>query len=193
MSIAIVALGIGVNAALFTIVRAVLLTPLPFKDSQSLVRLYEDTFDHKFPFNQSAAGMFAEWERQSHGFAGMAIRGDATYDLSGSEGQLPETVHAATFSSSMLPLLGVQPALGRNFSATDDTPSASGTVILSWGLWTRRFGGDRSVLGHSILLDASPYTVIGVMPSWFTYPDSTVQLWAARLDCSWRSASSGGS
>ena len=177
VSVVIIALGIGVNAALFTIVRTVLLTPLPFKDSQSLVRLYEDTFDHKFPFNQSAAGIFAEWERQSHGFVGMAISGDATYDLSGSEGQLPETVHAATFSSSMLPLLGVQPTLGRNFSATDDTPSASGTVILSWGLWKRRFGGDLSILGHSILLDASPYTVIGVMPSWFRYPDSTVQLW----------------
>jgi predicted permease len=77
----------------------------------------------------------------------------------------------------MLPVLGVQPALGRNFSAAEDSPSANGTALLSWNLWKRRFGGDPSVLGQTILLDARPYTVIGVMPSWFAYPYSTVQLW----------------
>ena len=77
----------------------------------------------------------------------------------------------------MLPVLGVQPALGRNFSATDDSPSANGTALLSWNLWKRRFGGNVSILGQTILLDARPYTVIGVMPSWFAYPYSTVQLW----------------
>jgi predicted permease len=70
-----------------------------------------------------------------------------------------------------------QPALGRNFSATDDSPSANGTALLSWNLWRRRFGGDVSIVGQTILLNARPYTVIGVMPSWFAYPYSTVQLW----------------
>lgn len=177
ISIVVIALGISVNAALFTVVRGVLLRPLPFRDSQALVRLYEDTLGDRFPFNRSAAGVFAEWEKQSHSFLGMAISSDADYNLSGTPGQLPETVHGATFSFSMLPLLGVQPALGRNFSAADDNPSANGTLLLGWGLWKRRFGGNPSILGQTILLNARPYTVIGVMPSWFAYPYSTVQLW----------------
>lgn len=177
VTIVVIALGIGVNAALFTVVRSVLLKPLPFANQQRLVRLYEDTLGHRWPHNQSAAGIFAEWKKQNHSFDDMAISGYAGYNLSGTQGQLPENVQAATFSSSMLTILGVQPAIGRNFSAADDSPSANGTVILSWNLWKRRFGGDPSILGQTILLDAQPYTVIGVMPSWFTFPYRPVQLW----------------
>lgn len=177
VSIVVIALGIGLNAALFTVVRGVLLRPLPFRDPQRLVRLYEYTLGGRFPFNRSAAGIFAEWEKQSHSFSGMAISNDVDYNLSGTEGQLPESIHAAIFSSSMLSVLGIRPALGRNFSAIDDSPSANGTALLSWSLWKRRFGGNPSILGQTILLDARPYTVIGVMPSWFDYPNSTVQLW----------------
>jgi predicted permease len=178
-SIVVIALGIGVNAALFTVVRSVLLRPLPFANPQRLVRLCERTLGDGFDFrcNQNAAGVFAEWEKQSRSFTGMAISGHASYNLSGTEGQLPEMVQAATFSSSMLPVLGVEPALGRNFSPTDDSPSANGTALLSWNLWRRRFGGNTSIVGQTILLNARPYTVIGVMPSWFAFPYSTVQLW----------------
>lgn len=179
VSILVIALGIGVNAALFTVVRGVLLKPLPFKDPQRLMRLYEDTFNHHFAHNQSAGGIFAEWQKQSHSFSGMAISRRAEYNLSGTQGQLPEVVPAASFSSNMLPLLGVQPALGRNFTAADDQQSANGTVILSWGLWKRRYGGDPSILNRTILLDAKPYTVIGIAPAWFAYPDSRVALWTA--------------
>ncbi|HET7346254.1 MAG TPA: ABC transporter permease, partial [Acidobacteriaceae bacterium] len=177
VSILVIALGIGVNAALFTVVRGVLLRPLPFRDPQQLLRLYEDTFNHRFSHNQSAGGIFAAWQKQSHSFTGMAISAYAGYNLSGTQGQLPEVVPAASFSWNMLPLLGVPPALGRNFTAADDQPSANGTVILSWGLWKRRYGGDPSILNRTILLDARPYTVIGVAPSWFAYPDSRVALW----------------
>jgi predicted permease len=179
VSIVVIALGIGVNTALFSVVRGVLLKPLPFADPQRLVRLYEDTFNHRFAYNSSAAGVFAEWEKQSHGFSGMAISRHAAYNLSSTGGQLPENVQASLFSASMLPVLGVEPALGRNFSAAEDSPSANGTVLLSWSLWQRRFGGERSIVGQTILLDGRGYTVIGVMPSWFTYPASTVQLWTA--------------
>jgi predicted permease len=179
VAILVIALGIGINAALFTVVRGVLLRPLPFQDPQRLVRLYEQIVGNgfDFPYNNDAGGIFAEWEKQSHGFTGMAIRGYAGYNLSGTQGQLPEAVTAATFSWQMLPLLGVEPALGRSFTANDDRPSASGTVILSWGLWKRRFGGDPSILNRTVLLDAKPYTVIGIMPAWFAYPSSRVQLW----------------
>ena len=175
----VIALGIGVNAALFTVVRSVLLKPLPFASPQELVRLYERTVGSgfSFPYNSNTAGIFAEWKKRNHSFSSIAISGHASYGLSGTQGQLPETVRAATFSSSMLPVLGVQPALGRNFSAADDSPSADGTALLSWNLWKRRFGGDPSIVGQTILLNARPYTVIGIMPSWFAYPYTTVQLW----------------
>ena len=77
----------------------------------------------------------------------------------------------------MLPTLGVEPALGRNFTADDDEPSANPTVLLSWGLWKRRFGGDPSIIDRTVLLDAKAYTVIGVMPASFAYPEAAIQLW----------------
>ena len=179
VSILVIALGIGANTALFSVVRGVLLKPLPFADSQRLVRLYEDTFNHQFAYNSSAAGIFAEWEKQNRSFSGLAISRHTAYNLSGTGGQLPENVQAALFSASMLPVLGVEPALGRNFLSSEDDPSANGTVLLSWSLWKRRFAGDPSIIGQTILLDGRGYTVIGVMPSWFAYPSSTVQLWTA--------------
>jgi putative ABC transport system permease protein len=177
IAILVMALGIGANVALFTIVRSVLLSPLPFEDPDRLVRLYEQSPDAKFAFNDSAGGVFAEWKIQSRSFSDLAICGDAHYNLSGSGEQLPEGVVAAAFSWNLLPTLGVQPALGRNFTADDDKPSANPTVLLSWGLWKRRFGGNPSVVNQTVLLDAKPYTVIGVMPAWFAFPDAIPQLW----------------
>ena len=177
IAILVIALGIGANVALFTIVRSVLLKPLPFADPDRLVRLYEISSDGKFPFNNNAAGMYAEWRRLNHTFTDMAIYGYAGYNLSGDGGQLPENVRAGTFSANLLPVLGIQPALGRNFTAADDQPSANPTVLLSWGLWKRRFGGNPNILNQTIVLDTRPYTVIGVMPPWFALPDPAVQLW----------------
>jgi len=173
----VMALGIGANVALFTIVRSVLLKPLPFKDPDQLLRLYEHSTFGGFPYNQSAGGVYAEWKKQSKSFSDLALFGYAGYNLSGSGGQLPENVRAATFSHDFLPTLGIQPAIGRNFTAADDQPSANATVILSWGLWKRRFGGNPAILGQTILLAAKPYTVIGVMPAWFALPNQAVQLW----------------
>ena len=173
----VMALGIGANVALFTIVRSVLLKPLPFRDPDRLVRLYEQTADGKSPYNICAPGVFAEWKKQSKSFSDLAISSYAGYSLSGEGGQLPETVRAATFSWNMLPTLGMQPALGRNFTAADDRPGANPTVLLSWGLWKRRFGGNAGIVNQTILLDAKPYTVVGVLPEWFGYPDPAIQLW----------------
>ena len=179
VAIVVIALGIGVNAALFTVVRNVLLKPLPFRDPHRLVRLYESTLDGRFPFNNSAGGVFAAWQKTSDSFTGMALTHYVNYNLSGTQGQLPEVVQASDVSWNLLPLLGVEPALGRNFSEADDQSSANGTVILSWGLWKRRFGGDPSILNRTILLNAKPYTVIGVMPAVFAYPSSAMQLWTS--------------
>jgi putative ABC transport system permease protein len=172
------ALGIGASTAMFTVVRSVLLRPLPFKDPTRLIRLYEHSADEKFAYNQVAAGVFAAWKNQSHSFSDLAIISvGAQYNLSGAGGQLPEKVRAAECSWSLFPTLGVEPAVGRTFAAADDQPSANATVVLSWSLWKRRFGGDSSIVNQMISLDAKSYTVIGVMPSWFTYPEQNVQLW----------------
>jgi predicted permease len=145
--------------------------------SGRLVRLYGQSPDDQYPWNNVAAGVFAEWKKLNTSFTDIALCGYASYNLSEAGQQLPESVRAATFSSNMLPMLGVQPALGRNFSADEDKPSANPTVLLSWGLWKRRFGGNPSIVNQDILLDGKPYTVIGVMPGWFSYPDAATQLW----------------
>ena len=177
LAVLVMALGIGANVALFTIVRAVLLNPLPFTEPSRLVKLYEYSSD-RFPYNDVAGGVFAAWQKDNHSFADLALLDSGlAFSLSEGGGQLPEKVNFGVCTWNLFPLLGVEPALGRSFAASDDRPSANATVMLTWGLWKRRFGGDRSVLGQTIELDAKPYTVIGVLPAWFTYPVQTVQLW----------------
>ncbi len=177
IAILVMALGIGANVALFTIVRSVLVKPLPFPDADQLIRFYERTPDDQYQWNDCAPGVLAEWKRLNRSFTDLALWGDAGYNLSDDGQQLPESVRAATFSWNMLPTLGVQPALGRNFLPDEDSPSANPTVLLSWGLWKRRYGGNPLIVNQSILLDGKSYTVIGVMPAWFSYPDAAIQLW----------------
>ncbi len=179
IAILVMALGIGANVALFTVVRSVILKPLPFKDPDRLLMLYEDSV--RTPgtpdYNPVAGGIYQEWKKQNHTFSDLALVGNTRVGLSGSSGQLPEKLYGALFSWDLLPTLGVRPALGRNFVQAEDSPSANGTVLLSWGLWKRRFGGNPAILNQSILIDAVPHTVIGVMPAWFDFPQPGVQLW----------------
>jgi predicted permease len=178
VAIVVMALGIGVNTALFTVVRCVLLKPLPFKDSGRLIQLYEQSRSGHRPYSYIAGGMYAAWKSQAPSVEQMAIYGTDSVNLSGSQGQLPERIRYAEGSWDLFPTLGVQPELGRLFTASDDSPQASGTVLLTHGLWIRRYSGDRNIIGKSILLDSKPYTVIGVLPAWFVYPDTRAQLWA---------------
>jgi len=179
VAIAIMALGIGANVTLFTIVHGVLLKPLPFQDPQHLVMLYESRLhDGDVPgFNLVAGGIYDAWKRENQTFTSLGLVVDSRVGLSGSSGQLPEKLYSGEFSWDLLPTLGVQPALGRNFTRSEDSPSANGTALLSWQLWKRRFGGDPQILNHTIYVDARPVTVIGVMPAWFTFPDASTQLW----------------
>ena len=178
IAVLVMALGIGANVALFTVVRGVLLKPLPFRDPDHLVMLYESGLhENDSPFNKVAGGIYAEWKKQNQSFSSLALVRDSRVGLSGSGGQLAEKLNSAEISSDLLPTLGVQPALGRDFTYTDDRPSANGTVLLSWGLWKRRFGGDRGILNQTIYLDAEPYTVIGIMPAGYDFPDPATELW----------------
>lgn len=177
LAVLVMVLGIGANVALFTIVRAVLLNPLPFAEPSRLIKVYERSSD-RFPYNDVAGGVFAAWQKENHGFAGLALLDSGlAFSLSEGGGQLPEKVDFGVCTWNLFPLLGVEPALGRSFTASDDRPQANATVMLTWGLWKRRFGGNPAVVGRRIELDARPYTVIGVLPAWFTYPAQDVQLW----------------
>jgi putative ABC transport system permease protein len=179
IAILVMALGIGANVALFTVVRGVLLKPLPFDDPDRLVMLYEADLheDDAAGSNVVSGGMYAEWKKQNNSYSSLGLAQGIRVGLSASGGQLPEKLNSALFSWDLLRTLGVQPALGRDFTQADDSPAANGTVLLSWGLWKRRFGGDAAILNQTIILDAKPFTVIGVMPAWFDFPDPSTQLW----------------
>jgi len=179
IAVLVMALGIGANVALFTVVRNVLLKPLPFKNPDRLVRLYESNLKDDTDYNVVAGGVYAEWKNRNQTFSELAVVQTSGFSLSASGGQLPESIRGAVVSWNLLTTLGVQPALGRDFTAADDTPSANFTAILSWSLWKRRFGADPGILNQTINIDAKPYTVIGVMPEWFAFPQSDTLIWTA--------------
>jgi predicted permease len=179
VSVLVMALGIGATTSLFTMVRAVLLQPLPFRDSGKLVMLYEHYRHNKGgdEFNAVAPGDYREWRSQTHGFEDMAAMRGYGGILSGVHSELPEVAQSAGGSANLFPLLGVTPAFGRLFTEAEDKPKGEPVVLLTWSLFQRRFAGDPSIIGKQIHLDTIPTTVVGVLPSWFTYPDARVQYW----------------
>lgn len=176
-AILVMALGIGANVALFTLVRSVLLRPLPFAEQNRLVRIFEAQSDGSYQDNVVAGGCFAVWKEHARSFTDLAIMVEMSYNLAGARNQLPEVVEAQTASWNLFSVLGVRPAMGRFFTNADDQPGANATVVLSWGLWKRRYGGDPGIVGRNILIDDKSYTVVGILPRWFTWPDAKVQLW----------------
>ncbi len=181
VSVAVIALCIGASTSLFTIVRSVLLRPLPFRDPSQLVMIYEhfrapELNQPNYNFNPVAPADFYDWRSQTNGFGDMAAWRYAQFNLTGERGELPEVIIARGATYNLFSLLGVQPAYGRSFTQDEDRPGES-VVMLTWSLFERRFSGDPSIVGRSIHLDGQPYTVVGVLPKNFTYPDSTVQVW----------------
>jgi predicted permease len=179
VSVLVMALGIGTTTSLFTIVRAVLLRPLPFRDPGNLVMLYEHYRQNAGGdgFNAVAPGDYRDWRSQTQSFEDMAAMRGYGGIISGVQSELPEVVQSAGGSANLFPLLGVSPVFGRTFTETEDRPEEQAVVLLTWNLFQRRFGGDPSIIGKQIHLDTIPATVIGVLPSWFTYPDAKIQFW----------------
>jgi hypothetical protein len=172
MAIVVMALGIGANVALFTVVRSVLLKPLPFRDPGQLVTLYEADSHHKGHngYLPVAFGSFAAWQSATRSAADMAaVSPWQDYNVSAEGGKLPEKVDAAWCSWNFFSELGVTPTLGRGFTEAEDGPGASATVVLTNSFWMRRYSGDLAIIGKSIWLDAKPYTVIGVLPASFMF------------------------
>jgi predicted permease len=179
VSVLVMALGIGATTSLFTMVRAVLLRPLPFHDSGKLVMLYEHYRYTKGGdgYNAVAPGDYRDWRSQTHGFEDMAAMRGYGGIFSGVHSELPEVAQSAGGSANLFPLLGVTPAFGRTFTEAEDQPKGEPVVLLTWSLFQRRFAGDPSIIGKQIHLDTIPTTVVGVLPSWFTYPDARIQFW----------------
>ena len=176
IAIVVMALCIGAATSLFTVVRSALLRPLPFRDPARLVMVYEHFRGGELSYHPVAPADFYDWRSKTHGFEDMAIMRWAGYNLTGVHNELPESVIAVACSSNLFSLLGVQAALGRDFTEADDQ-RGSAVVMLTWSVFERRFAGDAKIVGGQIHLDSKPYTVVGVLPSWFTYPNAEIQLW----------------
>jgi len=164
------ALGIGANTAMFSFVNAILLRPLPYKDPDRLVMVFENHVTNRWFKLEIGAPVLDEWRRQSTVFEGLgAVRAYGNFTLTG-KGP-PETLRGSLFSANVFPLIGIQPVLGRGFLPQEETYGNHRVVILSHELWQRRFGGDTNIIGQSLTLGAEPYIVIGVMPPRTISPD----------------------
>ena len=162
------AFGIGVNIALYSFVYTVLLKPLPFKDSPRIAMIWTSMPELGFPKLLTSPADYSDWAAAQKSFESVALFENHSFDLTGHG--VPEQVTGAKVSSSLFPLLGVRPLVGRNFTAEEDHPGHH-VVMLSYGLWQRRYAG-QSIVGKSIFIDREPYTVVGVMPHGFFFPIS---------------------
>ena len=179
--IAVLALGIGANTAIFSIVNTVLLRPLPFEDPDRLVRLLhvppQDAFPGIKTFPLSPAN-FYDWQRSARQFDGMAIYRFRSFVMTGGAGA--QEVVAAAVGTGFFEVVGAKPALGRVFVPTEDSQGQHRVVILSDGFWKRQFGAAPDVVGRTLRLDGEPYSVVGVMP-----PAFTVEAWGATAQDLW--------
>src|SRR2546428_1123405 len=166
------ALGIGANTAIFSVVNAVLLRPLPFHEPGRLVTLWERNPKQGYEQNPPAAGNYMDWRDQNRGFSPMAIYAPFRKVNLAFEDQ-PERIMGAAVSASLFTVLGVGPVEGREFSPEDEQPGRDQVVLISYSLWQRRFAADGNPVGKKITLDSKSYTIIGVMPEDFRFPGGT--------------------
>jgi len=163
--IATLALCIGANSAIFSVVNAVLLRPLPFRDPGALVRVYQTYQGERSAFS---GPNFVDLVKSTHTLASAAAFDNETFNVVGNGD--PVRVQGALASASFFDVLGAQPAVGRTFNADENDPGKTHVVVLSHALWQQRFGSNRAAIGGSLDLDGTPYTIIGVMPASFDYP-----------------------
>jgi putative ABC transport system permease protein len=174
--VAVVTLGLGIAAgtAIFSVVDAVLLHPLPYPDSERIVTVSQTVRSAGVSTQDASPANFLDWSAQNSVFSTMACARGWQANLSG--GEQPERIHATMASSQFFPLFGVNPILGRVFGLEDAKPGNARVAVLSHGLWARRYGADRDVLGRELMLDGEKLTIIGVMPAAFS-PDAYGELW----------------
>ena len=165
------ALGIGANTAVFSVVSAVLLSPLPYRDSGKLAMIWLSNNEKGYKISPVSGGDYSEWKKENTVFEDIAPSSDYVCTLTGS-GE-PQFIIGYQLSSAYFHMLGVAPQLGHVFTPDEDRDGGPSVVVLSDALWRRTFHADPSVIGRSITLDSKPFTVIGVMPPAYNYPQGT--------------------
>src|SRR5262245_36967653 len=168
------ALGIGANTAIFTVVNAVLLRPLSYQEPERVMQLAPEWPNASF--RNASEPKFIFWRERGQSFDGVAATIGIGSGVNLSGGSEPEFIAGARVSSDFFRVLGVNPAIGRGFTKEEDSPNGERVAILSHGLWRRRFGADPAIAGKSVSINGSPYTVVGVMPEDFLYGDKRVDV-----------------
>jgi putative ABC transport system permease protein len=175
IAIGALAIGIGANTAIFSIVNTLLIQGLPYRDADRLAVVWEHNLPRDRRSNVVSPGNFIHWREMNQVFEDIAAVG-MTFNLVLTGGGEPEELPMQFVSAQFFPILGVQPTIGRTFTTEEDRPR-SRVAVISHRLWTRRFNGDRSVLERPITFDGNAYSVIGVMPAGFSFLDKTVDVW----------------
>src|SRR5215472_357062 len=177
LAVLTLALGIGANTAVFSLVDAVLLKPLPYARADQLVVLHERIRREGYEHDQEMVtpGDFTAWMKRNASFSGMAAIASRSFDLTGT-GE-PVQIEGEAVSANLFSVLQVEPVIGRVFDPEEEHSGAGRVALLGYGLWTSRFAADPQVVGHTILIDGMGYVVVGVMPKWFSFPDPDDQLW----------------
>jgi len=166
VAILTLAIGIGANVVIFSIVNGVLLKPLPFPDSDHVVTIWETDVNRNVTRGTASAAEYLDWREMNHVFQDLSAWRALYFTITG-DGE-PEQVWGSQVSANFFRMLRISPILGRDFSAEDEQPGHEQVVILSHGLWQRHYGGDPSIIGKSILVDEKPFTVIGILPRTFS-------------------------
>lgn len=165
------ALGVGATATIFSAIHATLIRPLPFARPEELVAVYGAIPEKDMRGVNISYPDYVSWRDESHSFAALGIWTWTSPSFTGNDATGAERVDGADVSPNLFPLLGVRPILGRTFTESEATPGGDRVVVLGYGLWQRRFAGDPSIVGRVISIDLQPYTVIGVMPRGFAFPE----------------------
>src|SRR5215212_2115472 len=168
------ALGIGATSAVFSIVNTVLLNPLPF-DADRMVMIWDSNLNRGSGEVEISYPNFVDWREQNRVFEQMSALPSVNFDMTITGGDEPEKVEATVVSANFFSLLGVNAALGRTFTPEEDKPNNN--LVISDGLWKRRFGSDPNVIGKKMIVEGESSTIIGVMPADFEFPKG-VELWA---------------
>ncbi|HKQ51685.1 MAG TPA: ABC transporter permease [Pyrinomonadaceae bacterium] len=163
------ALGIGLNTTIFSVVSAMLIRPLPYAEPERVVALHETQIKKGTEWNPLSAQNLADWKEQSQVFDEVAAFQRRSFNFSTEDN--PERLAGVRVNSTLFPLLGIRPILGRDFRPEEDKPGGERVVLLGHSLWERRFASSQSVIGKTLLLDGERYTVIGVMPPRFKFPE----------------------
>jgi len=175
LTITVLAIGIGANAAIFSVVNGVLLRVLPFDRPDRLVIIYGVQPSRGGAASGVSLQDFIDWKERARSFETVAAFNSASTNVTGERG--PERIEYATVSADFFAVLGASPVIGRTFLQEEDLPGAGNVVVLSYGFWQRYFGGDRSCLGKALTIDGSSRTIIGVMPPHVSFPEPGTEMW----------------